>query len=1647
MKKFLSVLLAVMMVLSTVSFAVPSAVGTMDTAVEMPVVEAVAEATDAELAADSTVDEFGTLLAEINFDSLELGEYTFETNNQTLVGSLGGTITADSGAALTHAKLCNGSGGSYPALGAVVKEKADGNKYIEFTTNTNANYNLLQLWTGASSHFFAKNEGYLTLTFDVNYGSTSASGDLFNVAFNRSQQAEASDQNEIITATPNGGWGRVISTFDEEQAGISGIGGNSATMTSATMVNYVKIHLGGGVKTGETFGIDNIRLYWRPKTVDVTIDVEGGEDIVLNDYDTLGTPMAELAAMLPAVENKILTGFSLEKDGELLSTTKFASDCTIYPVYEERVILSSSIEFNDASDASKYTVRQGSNNALGANLASIENGVLKLTFTGTDKTKVVQDTGLNNIKVNAPAGVVTNIEIKARFTGMPTTTTTLSQASGGTRTYNPTSVNFPQLYYTTGGVFSTYGEKILSDLSDANNNWKIFNYTAEELGITDLTTVRLDMYDFMPHGSTLEIDYIRFIGRPVRVTVDNGANKSAPAVKMDLTKTTTVAEVEAKYAKDHGDMKFVGLSRTPGGAVLASTELVSADGAATTLYAVWDNYEYITKYSVDFNEEADVNGGKIRVVQNNDGVDGESTYGKTYFWNEAGYLTLKAVAADGYTATWDQQVFVNAFSPATAVPAGVISEIAVRMRYRNLPTTKGTYTVPSRADTAFDPANNAAYVHIAKYGATKWGELLQSNNRGEKNLVDGEWFTRYLDAETYFAEGLAYVRFDTAYPLPNGVEVDIDYIRFVGDNEDENLPGSEFLGEFGEKIFEVNFDSAATGDYASGSNITSLGANINSWLNPTDNNVSLTVSGAQGVIEQKSATDKYLTYTLGANGNSSHTYFNASKKSYTNEDGYFIVTYDYKTTSAVEWPFTFRMNEQNLVEEQADNHYVIDNGEWKKVVLFYDNEIGTGTNKSGEVITSNKEISIIKWHPTVNAKAGETVSIDNFTLWFVPKTVDVTIDLSAYDKDNVVIKDYPTNGMDDEDLALLLPTVAGKSLVGLSATEDGEEVYQNRTAVNATFYPVYENVNLLAPTLEFNGSEDIARISAMSDNAFRMGRNNAFTYVAEQYKLVSEGNRSFLRMENNSVKGENGAVIDYGFWTTNALPVSEIKEIVMNIRIAKWAAAGTYVGDDRLPNASFNPEAMQFQFYFMDAEGKTVKKQITPVFNAKALGGEWFKYTIPASEIPADAELLRFDPPDVVAHGTVIDVDYIRFYGEPIPDAEKRSYSADFDTDETGISLVSWKKEDGTYMVDDGVNGDYGVGTGSAFIGNADDYITWNEDGYVTLNFVANDEVKATAAEKGATAFVYDASAYIAALDGAKYLPAGSFTEMKMRMRFRDLPADGTALYGLAYSNWQDHTWNLNDPSNYFYFHYSNVKGGVKYDGATATKQSYDDIKIKGTYDNNAWFEVTIPASYFKADENPLEILRLNIPNYMPDGAKLDIDYIHFYGDPIVVEAPVSLEEETAMRVEEGKDNGVRFKATMTSEANNAAATIGWAVVSYDKFMAGGTQSYDNLTVDTTGAIVAYQRLDGEDLVNFFDESNDAALIFAATLKNIPEDHFDSYFIVRPFISVEGGYLYGTAFSTSLYEEAVAIYESAAYDDLTIEQQDYILYVMDTVEL
>ena len=103
-----------------------------------------------------------------------------------------------------------------------------------------------------------------------------------------------------------------------------------------TTVNYIKIHGASGVIPGETYGIDNIRLWWVPKTTNVT--VKAGS----NPYATEQTIAVKTTATVTDLINKVqtgnadvsLAGLSLTEGGELLASDSlltFPYGVTLYP--------------------------------------------------------------------------------------------------------------------------------------------------------------------------------------------------------------------------------------------------------------------------------------------------------------------------------------------------------------------------------------------------------------------------------------------------------------------------------------------------------------------------------------------------------------------------------------------------------------------------------------------------------------------------------------------------------------------------------------------------------------------------------------------------------------------------------------------------------------------------------------------------------------------------------------------------------------------------------------------------------------------------------------------------------------------------------------------------------------------------------------------------------------------------------------------------------------------------------------------------------------------------------------------------------------------------------------------------------------------
>jgi hypothetical protein len=277
MKKFLSILLAVMMVLSTVSFAAPSLAGNADTAVEVSVDDLYAPEEDA------------TLAAELSEDSSTYGEMIFELNFNNLTSLDSQKINLKDAAWInpefdyTYSYLTDKATVSYSAWPTYsIKENA-GNKYLELSGGTG--YAVLLIESGTDRGFQGE-DGIYTLTADVYLPDAMP----LTTRFTGSKSEDTPIQD--FSAVNNAGWGKMILQHDPS---CYGNGGHAEPMTSAKEVKTIKFHRNGGDDL-KTVGYDNIRLYYKPLTVDVTVKGAGQEVTV--PVSTNGFSAGDLAEAL-----------------------------------------------------------------------------------------------------------------------------------------------------------------------------------------------------------------------------------------------------------------------------------------------------------------------------------------------------------------------------------------------------------------------------------------------------------------------------------------------------------------------------------------------------------------------------------------------------------------------------------------------------------------------------------------------------------------------------------------------------------------------------------------------------------------------------------------------------------------------------------------------------------------------------------------------------------------------------------------------------------------------------------------------------------------------------------------------------------------------------------------------------------------------------------------------------------------------------------------------------------------------------------------------------------------------------------------------------------------------------------------------------
>ena len=319
------------------------------------------------------------------------------------------------------------------------------------------------------------------------------------------------------------------------------------------------------------------KVYTTTFVVDFTEQSEKVSEAVRNHAKLVVSDSTNTVADLIALVSDFgdgyvrLAGLSAEKGGELLPTTASlipsevnGAEITYYAVWDsDNFSTLYSLEFADNSGYkinstgknSKYepgaVVNGKANDGMDpAFITNDGNGYITLHFDADDTVKAaattaglkpgIYDYNILPLTINGdpfiPANTIDSVIIRLRYniSDLAEKTDIYAPAYGqDTRELDPNSFMLAHLYYTNSSS-ATFGEgtakKIYVDYTDPlyNNAWITLVIPASEFKMDEngLYEIRFDGNDLMPDGSSLDIDYIRFVKKPGDHIVDNGDVKS-----------------------------------------------------------------------------------------------------------------------------------------------------------------------------------------------------------------------------------------------------------------------------------------------------------------------------------------------------------------------------------------------------------------------------------------------------------------------------------------------------------------------------------------------------------------------------------------------------------------------------------------------------------------------------------------------------------------------------------------------------------------------------------------------------------------------------------------------------------------------------------------------------------------------------------------------------------------------------------------------------------------------------------------------------------------------------------------------------------------------------------------------------------------
>ena len=648
MKRIFCVLLSVMMILSAASFALPSAVTLQDSVKEF---------------VSKAYAEDASLLSEDKWWDAEKGiklfVVDFETKND------GTAITASDYSSIGNGKLSSGDsyGVSISSIGRINPELAESvtsDYRMSFYGSSDEPYSV----TVADDN----GNGYLSVKEDTGYFSMFLRGFndgegtyTFDFDYKYSKNGSSVNHSRLYLHTLGTDYG-TLSNGD-----VVSVSHN--TTNSLTFLRYV--FYGDSAFTGnEEFYFDNFAVYYKPNGWTAPEEEGGNDDETDNEWthETYGNLIFDL----DFDKNNAGSAVASSTVG-VISGTDAAN----------KVLLSSVGKINPAYAPSTdtwslfgYTMESGTA-ALGTDT---DHGSYLTAKTASANASFYIEGSNGGGRANytpafADIGTYT-IEYDYKVTGV------------GSISMNPRFHEFDNSASYAGTV----------------DQWNHVTYTLDASKVMQgVGSIRLRMV--VDTGATVSFDNIKLYYKSPEedeeetpdentVTVTLSANGNTDVTDVTVTNVSInngvyVSTLISKISTSSTTRTLLGLAKTPAGALLSGTFIPTEE---TTLYMIWKNEvteetgSIIDEYSVEF--EYDESSGND-VYWSNKGYVGSSTaltLPSLYSRNPEGHGVFTFKGAGSESGVYDSNILVGSVTGDNPVPAGLVKGIAIKMRYRNIPT-------------------------------------------------------------------------------------------------------------------------------------------------------------------------------------------------------------------------------------------------------------------------------------------------------------------------------------------------------------------------------------------------------------------------------------------------------------------------------------------------------------------------------------------------------------------------------------------------------------------------------------------------------------------------------------------------------------------------------------------------------------------------------------------------------------------------------------------------------------------------------------------------------------------------------------------------------------------------------------------------